>query len=64
MFGIWCEVWGGRLGPRASWLCLGDEQVTFDDLGEAERAAANLQAARNGNPHRVATFRYTAMRVS
>jgi len=61
MFGIWCRVWGGPTGSRASWLKSGDQRVEFSTLSEAQTEALRLERLRNGNPHRIATFSYKAV---
>jgi hypothetical protein len=60
MYGIWCEVFGGVTGHRASWLKENGKVKTFDTLQAATSEAALHNERTNGNPFRAASFRYTA----
>jgi hypothetical protein len=58
-YGIWCEVWGGITGSRASWLKDHGELQTYSDPKQAQQRADVLNEIITNNPHRTAEFRYT-----
>src|SRR5262249_32128275 len=63
-FGVWCAVWGGVTGSRASWLKSNGEIQIFESREAAEQVARRLDASTNGNPHRCASFSYTVRAFS
>lgn len=63
MYGVWCEVWGGVTGSRASWMKNNGERVEFATLKEAQDVAQKLTETIALNPHHTANFRYTAKKI-
>ena len=59
-YAIWCEVWGGITGSRASWAKQDGKVMTFATLEAAEAEAKQRQARTMGNLNRTAHFAYTA----
>lgn len=59
MYKILCEVSGGVTGNRTTYLKDRGVEMKFSTRGQAQEHADRLMEARNGNPYRVANFRYT-----
>jgi hypothetical protein len=59
-YGVWCEVWGGVTGSRASWLKQNGQTAKFTTLEAAEKQAAEHQRTTMGSPYRTAIFSYSA----
>ena len=59
-YAVWCEVWGGITGTRASWLKGKHGAQEYDTLEEAEKMAAIMNENMNNRPNRTAVFEYTA----
>ena len=58
-YGVWCEVWGGVAGHRASWLKLDGQVQAFADRQQADDTAQALMDSIACNPHPKALFSYT-----
>lgn len=58
MFRIMCRVSGGVTGTREGLLMSKGIVRDFETKAEAEAEARRFNEQMNGNPHRVADFRY------
>lgn len=57
-FGVWCEVWGGVTGHRASWLKSNESEVQLFETYAAAEAEAQKYNQRARQPTQQASFSY------
>ncbi|HEY1441373.1 MAG TPA: hypothetical protein VGF65_11155 [Mycobacterium sp.] len=57
IYGIWCEVSGGRTGPREAWLKRDGTIALWTDRDEATSEALRLTRERN-HPNKPVRFFY------
>jgi hypothetical protein len=58
MFIVMCRVSGGVTGTREAVLKRDGVTQTFETRESAQAEATRMDQQNNGNPHRVADFRY------
>jgi len=60
-YGVWCQVWGGVLGPRSSWLKHDGKRYETENEEEAAFIATKLTKDRANHPR--ASFLYTPQAI-